>query len=45
NRKKRSLPADLTPPDAVSTWVCVSSQTVHKTNPAGVTCLDLHPSD
>lgn len=45
NRKKRAMPDDLASPETVSAWGEVSSNTLHKTNPKGITCLDLHPSN
>lgn len=44
NRKKRAMPDDLASPETVSAWTEVSSNTLHKTSPKGITCLDLHPS-
>lgn len=38
------MPDDLASPETVSAWGEVSSNTLHKTNPKGITCLDLHPS-
>ncbi|CAN0172769.1 unnamed protein product [Pylaiella littoralis] len=43
-RKKRAMPDDLASTETVSAWEEVSSNTLHKTSPKGVTCLDLHPS-
>ncbi|CAN0152304.1 unnamed protein product [Hapterophycus canaliculatus] len=38
------MPDDLASPETVSAWAEVSSNTLHKTSPKGITCLDLHPS-
>lgn len=38
------MPDDLATPEAVSAWGEVSSNTLHKTSPKGITCLDLHPT-
>ena len=38
------MPDDLASPETVSAWGEVSSNTLHKTSPKGITCLDLHPS-
>lgn len=43
-RKKRAMPEDLSSAEAVSGWEETSSNTLHKTSPKGITCLDLHPS-
>lgn len=44
DRKKRAMPEDLSSAEAVSGWEETSSNTLHKTSPKGITCLDLHPS-
>ncbi|CAB1099230.1 unnamed protein product [Ectocarpus sp. CCAP 1310/34] len=43
-RKKRAMPDDLASQETVSAWGEVSRNTLHKTSPKGITCLDLHPS-
>lgn len=43
-RKKRAMPEDLATAEAISAWEATANHTLHKTNPAGVTCLDLHPT-
>lgn len=45
DRKKRAMPEDLSSAEAVSSWTQISTNTLHKTNPKGITCLDLHPSN
>jgi WD40 repeat protein len=40
-RKARTIPTDLTKPDDISAWstAAAAAHTLHKTNPAGITCL------
>ncbi|KAG5175921.1 WD40-repeat-containing domain protein [Tribonema minus] len=45
SRKKRVIPVDLVSADDMANWVEASSQTLHKTTPAGITCLALSPQD
>ncbi|CAM9801688.1 unnamed protein product [Choristocarpus tenellus] len=39
------MPASLATTEAIAEWTCTNSHTLHKTSPAGVTCLDLHPTE
>eukprot|EP00953_Heterococcus_sp_UTEX-ZZ885_P022267 12330-Heterococcus_DN1.PRE.5 len=40
-RKARTIPTDLTKPDDITAWstAAAAAHTLHKTNPAGITCL------
>lgn len=38
------MPEGLSSAETVSGWEETSSNTLHKTSPKGITCLDLHPS-
>ncbi|CAM9567002.1 unnamed protein product [Chrysoparadoxa australica] len=42
-RKKREVSADLASKEVISTFKQQSSHTLHKTSPAGITCMALHP--
>jgi len=45
DRNKRSPPGDLASMEDIKEYQVLSSHNVHKTTPAGVTCLDIHPSN
>jgi len=44
-RKNRVIPENLATAEEIKSYQVVTSNTIHKTSPAGVTCLDINPKN
>jgi pre-mRNA-processing factor 19 len=44
-RKNRVIPENLATAEEIKEYSQISTNTLHKTSPAGVTCLNLHPNN